>query len=143
VWVTAGALGFAEEAQTMRVEVVDGALSVELAEVPLDLVLKSIGDQAGVRISVRGDLGDAQPQAFENLPLDEGVRRLVGDNRVNLIMRYEVSEMGVRRLAEVHARAAGGVPPTVLEMRRMRTELSRVRPPPPPPPPPPAFNEPG
>jgi hypothetical protein len=123
----------------MRIEVVDGALSVEVGAAPFDQILKNIGDQAGVRISVRGDLGEVRPQAFENLPLEEGVRRLVGDNRINLIMLYEADETGGRRLAEVRARASGEVPEAYLQQRRMRTELSRVRPPPPPPPPP-AFD---
>ncbi len=70
------------------------------------------------------------------MPIDEGIRRLVGDNRVNLIMRYEVDAAGERRLVEVNARAAGEVPAEFLEQRRMRTELASIRVPPPPPPPP-------
>ena len=70
------------------------------------------------------------------MPLDEGIRRLVGDNRVNLIMRYEVDEAGQKRVVQVTARAAGEIPAEFLEQRRMRTELASIRVPPPPPPPP-------
>jgi hypothetical protein len=70
------------------------------------------------------------------VPIDEGIRRLVGDNRVSLIMRYGLDAAGERHLVEVDARAAGAIPAEFLERRRMRDELARIRVPPPPPPPP-------
>ena len=112
-------------------------LAVEVGAAPLAEVFHAWAKETGIAVEVRGDLGLVRPQAFEGVPLEEAVRRLVGENRVNLIMRYEVGETGERRLVEVTARAAGEVPAAFLEQRRMRTELSRIRIPPPPPPPPP------
>jgi hypothetical protein len=122
--------------ETLRVEVVGQALSVEVGDVALREVLREVARQAGFEVETWGDLGQVPPERFEGVPLDEGVRRLVGDNRVNLIMRYEVDEAGDRRLVQVTARAAGEVPAELLEQRRMRVELARIRVPPPPPPPP-------
>jgi hypothetical protein len=121
--------------KTLRVDDAQ-ALSIETSDVALEEILLEIAQQAGVRMDIQGDLGLAQPQAFEGVPLDEGIRRLVGDNRVNLIMRYEIDNGGRKRLVEVVAHAASEVPDEVLERKRMRTELARVRIPPPPPPPP-------
>jgi hypothetical protein len=82
---------------------------------------------------MRGDLGKVRPQRFEGVPLDEGVRRLIGENRVNLMMRYEFDGAGEKRL--VIAGAAGELPAEPTEQRRMRGKLARIRVPPPPPPP--------
>jgi hypothetical protein len=122
--------------ETVRVEVVRQAVSVEVGDAALEEVLREVGRHAGFEVETRGDLGRARPQAFQGVPIDEGIRRLVGDNRVNLIMRYEVDQAGDRRLVEVDAGAAGEVPAEFLEQRRMRAELARMRVPPPPPPPP-------
>ena len=111
-------------------------LDAEVRAAPLGDVLRAVAEKAGFEIETRGDLGEVRAQRFEGVPLDQAIRRLVGENPVNLIMRYEVGEPGGRRLVHVTARAAGEVPATFLEQRRMRTELSRIPIPPPPPPPP-------
>jgi hypothetical protein len=126
----------AAEDEAARVDLRGDMLDVEVRAAPLGDVLRAVAEKAGFEIETRGDLGEVRPQSFEAVPLDEAIRRLVGDNRVNLIMRYEVGEAGERRLVEVTARAAGEVPAAFLEQRRMRTELSRIPIPPPPPPPP-------
>ena len=125
------------DAGGMSIRVQGQALSVVIEEALLVKVLHEIARQAEFELEARGDLGRVLPQRFGGVPLEEGIRRLVGDSRINLIMRYEAGETGEKRLVEVTARAAGEVPAAFLEQRRMRTELSRVRIPPPPPPPPP------
>ena len=123
--------------EALRIDVVGQTLSAEIGDAGLGEVLREVGRQAGFGVEIYGDLGQVRPQKFQGVPLEEGIRRLVGDNRVNLMMRYEVDEAGERQLVEVTARAAGEVPAELLEQRRMRAELARIRVPPPPPPPPP------
>lgn len=122
--------------EALRVEVVGQALSATVEDAPLREVLRQVGRQAGLDVGTRGDLGLARPQAFEAVPLEEGIRRLIGDNRVNLMMRYKIEETGQRRLVKVIAFPAGEVPAGLLEQRRMRSDLARIGVPPPPPPPP-------
>jgi hypothetical protein len=126
----------AAEPEAARINVRGDLLDAEVSAVPLGDVLRAVAEKAGFEIETRGDLGEVRPQSFEGVALEDGIRRLVDDNRVNLIMRYEVDEAGKRRLVEVTARAAGEVPAELLEQRRMRVELARIRVPPPPPPPP-------
>ena len=126
----------AAEPEAATIDLRGDLLDAEVGAAPLGDVLRAVAEKAGFEIETRGDLGEVRAQRFEGVPLDQAIRRLVGDNRVNLIMRYEVGETGERRLVEVTARAAGEVPAAFLEQRRMRTELSRIPIPPPPPPPP-------
>jgi hypothetical protein len=125
-----------EEPLQLHVEVKEGLLSVQVGKMLLEDVLRQVAEQANLQIHTRGDLGQVRPQAFEEVPLEDGIRRLVGDNRVSLMMRYDVDEAGARRVAEILAYQAGVVPAELLEERRMLSELRRITPPPPPPPPP-------
>ena len=122
---------------TVKLRFDQQTLAAEVGAAPLAQVLRAVAEETDMEIEIRGELGEVRPQAFEGVPLEEAMRRLVGDNRVNLIMRYEVDAAGGRRVVSVTVRAAGEVPADFLEQRRMRAELSRVRIPPPPPPPPP------
>ena len=119
----------------LRVKVFGRALSVEVGDTALDEVLREVGHQAGFEVETRGDLGPVRPQVFEGVPIEQGIRRLVGDNPVNLMMRVEADQAGDKRLVEVSARAAGELPAELLEQRRMRYELARIPVPPLPPPP--------
>ena len=123
-------------------------LSVAITTIPADELLGAIGQAAGLRVRVRGELGVVRPQAFHDLPLDEAIRRLfAGDGRA-LIMLYDEVE-GDHRLAEVRLSPRSAAPaPTerqrpTPETRRMAGAIPvhalpppppRVPPPPPPPP---------
>ena len=58
------------------VTVADGRLSVRIDAAPLEAVLEAIAAQTDVAITIRGDPGMVRPQAFADLPLDAGIRRL-------------------------------------------------------------------
>jgi hypothetical protein len=79
----------------------DGRLSVDLGPVPLALVLEDIAAQAAIALRIKGDPGEVWPQAFLDLPLEDGIRRLVG--RVGLVMRFEPAPGAepARRVASV------------------------------------------
>ena len=83
----------------LYVEVEDGLLTVRVGEVPLDEVLRMIGEHGGFKLSLRGKLGLVRPQSFSDLPLHKGIQRLAGNN--SLIMIQAVGEDGTKRLAEV------------------------------------------
>jgi hypothetical protein len=125
--------------EEIHIEFDRGRLAVAVGEVALERILDAIAREAGLRLKTRGDLGSARAQAFEGLPLSEGIKRVVGDSRVNLIMFYEPTLGGrKRRLIEVRAyeRAL---------MNRPRVERGPPSPLPtlpraPPPPPPPAVD---
>lgn len=61
-------------------------LSVDVHGVPLVDVLRVIGKQAGVVVTIRGDVSAPVTQSFAGLPLDEGIRRLAG--RHALVLSY-------------------------------------------------------
>jgi hypothetical protein len=111
-----------------RVKTEGDLLSVEIGDAPLGDVLLEIAKRAGFEVRTRGDLGWVRPQAFERLPLATGIQRLIGDERINLLMSYEVDDTGKKRLVEVRAYQAGELPAGFLEQRRMLSELSRYRP---------------
>ncbi len=95
-------------AATNEVAVREGLLSVELRDAPLAHVLLTIGAQAGFEVIIRGDLGAPVTWSFTNLPLDEGIQRLLDDS--SLIMIYAPSQGRVepRQLLKVIALGAGG-----------------------------------
>jgi hypothetical protein len=83
------------------VTVVDGRLSVRGGEAPLDAVLEAIAAQAEVAITIRGDPGMVRPQAFANLRLDAGIRRLVGERRLMMVFQPADGPGELGRLQEV------------------------------------------
>ena len=118
-----------------------GRLAVAVGEVALERILDAIARQAGLRLKTRGDLGSARAQAFEGLPLTEGIKRVVGDSRVNLIMFYEPTPGGrKRRLIEVRAYAAQRALTNSPRVERGRPSPLPTLPRAPPPPPPPAMD---
>jgi HEAT repeats/PBS lyase HEAT-like repeat len=69
----------------IAVTVADGRLSVRVEEVPLETVLEAFAAQAGVAITIQGDPGTVSAQAFTDLPLDVGIRRLAGERRLLMV----------------------------------------------------------
>lgn len=142
----AGAPHGAESAsdEGIRIEVTDGLLSVTLGEVALQPVLEAIAEQAGLQLKTRGELGTVRPQAFEGQPLAEGIRRVVGDNRINLMLSYETASDGGRHLVGVRAYGAreASRPTSARQVQRNWGPPTR-RPPPPVPPPPAPIPPPG
>lgn len=92
-------------AGNLDVSVEDGRLTAQLGSVPLADVLAAVAEQTGARLSVRGELGNARPQAFSDVPLREALPRLVQPNGV--ILQFGSGDGTDRRLVAIHAVAPG------------------------------------
>ena len=92
-------------ADGLDVTVEDGLLSAQLGSVPVADVLAAVAEQTGAKLSVRGELGNARPQAFSDVPLKEALPRLVQPNGV--ILQFDPGIRGEQRLVAIHAVAPG------------------------------------
>ena len=92
-------------ADGLDVTVEDGLLSAQLGSVPVADVLAAVAEQTGARLSVRGELGNARPQAFSDVPLKEALPRLAQPNGV--ILQFDPGTRGEQRLVAIHAVAPG------------------------------------
>lgn len=122
-----------------------GHASAALAEavIPLEVALREMSVAQSFELSVRGDLGQTVPQPIGDVSIEEAIRRLVGDNPVNLMMVYATDDEGNRKLVRVVAQEAREVSAEEREQQRMKLSLGRIEVPPPPPPPPPLGAVPG
>jgi hypothetical protein len=62
---------------SIEVAVEQGRLTVDVRDAPLDEVLLAVGEEAGIAIEIRGDLTVPVTSSFADLPVDEGIRRLL------------------------------------------------------------------
>jgi hypothetical protein len=95
----------------LEVVVESSLLSVRISGASLSDVLQVIGQRAGVTIVVRGDLALPVVQSFTNLPLDEGIRRLIRGHSAVFIYGADGASNGPApdtRLAEVWVTAFSG-----------------------------------
>ena len=60
----------------LDVRVRAGELTVDLRDAPLSRVLRTIGEKAGLEVTLRGDLTNPITDAFDGLALEAGIRRL-------------------------------------------------------------------
>ncbi|MFO1119250.1 MAG: HEAT repeat domain-containing protein [Rhodospirillales bacterium] len=81
-----------------------GRISASLGAVPVVDVLTMVAQQTGATLSVRGELGNVRPQAFNRMPLAEALPRLAQPN--GLILQFDETR-GARRLLAIHAVAPG------------------------------------
>lgn len=82
-----------------QIELHNGMLSVNVRDVAMNDVFLIIGEQEGVMVSFCGKLDNVKAQAFQNIPLEEGIRKLAENNDVDIIKIYGPE----RRLMEVRA----------------------------------------
>ncbi|MBI4562434.1 MAG: HEAT repeat domain-containing protein [Candidatus Rokubacteria bacterium] len=94
---------FAERvpAPTIHVAVRQGLLTVNVRDRRLADVLRVIGAQAGVRVVLLGDLDTSVTQSFNDVPLDEGIQRLVRGYSLALIYGAARDPAGANVLTEV------------------------------------------
>ena len=96
------------------VAVQGGLLSVKVRNAPLEDVLRAVADEARLGLKLRGDL--TRPvTSWLALPLEEGIRRLVGAN--SLIMIYAPVEGGVDQPRLTEIRVSESSPEPVAEAR--------------------------
>jgi hypothetical protein len=68
----------------------DGTLSVHISNMPLVDILQTIGDEAGFKLMVLGSRESRITQNFSNIPLAEGIHRLVGNRSVAIM--YQIGD---------------------------------------------------
>jgi len=91
----------AAPASPMQVSIEQGLLTVEAREAPLADLLHMIGEQAGLRVTIHGNVKTLVTDSFAGLSLGEGIRRVVGANGLVLIYTPSRGEAGASLLTEV------------------------------------------
>ena len=74
---TSGAETEAATPSSIEVVVDQGRLTISVQDAPLDEVLQAVGDESGIAIETRGDLAASITISFADVPLYEGIRRLL------------------------------------------------------------------
>jgi len=72
-------------APPVRVEVSGGLLSVEARAAPLADVLRAVGEQTGIRVTIHSGGATRVTESFAGVRVDEGIQRLAGGYDVVLI----------------------------------------------------------
>lgn len=71
-----------------EVKVRDGRLTVNTHAAPLSEVLKAIAQQAGIKLTVWGNPGSVSVGGFVDVPLVDGIQRLVAATGSSLLMEF-------------------------------------------------------
>lgn len=79
---------------SVQVEFRDGLLTLDVRDAPLDDVLRTIGKKAGFEVVIKVDLSTPVSRSFAAMPLDQGIRRLIGET--SFVMAYGGSGDAVR-----------------------------------------------
>ena len=92
---------------TIEVSLREGMLSVSLREAPLAEALRAIGERAGFRVVIKGDLDTPVTWSFAEVGLEKALRRLLRNK--NSVMRYASRrDGGTEHLVEVIAWPGNG-----------------------------------
>jgi hypothetical protein len=75
----------AKQRPEIEVNLRQGTLSVLISDMPLLDILQIIGDVAGFQLMVVGSLESRITRNFSNIPLEEGIRRLVKNRSVAIV----------------------------------------------------------
>jgi hypothetical protein len=92
----------------------EGLISIDARDVPLERVLKEVGQSAGVSVVLSGELDQRVRVRLNALPLAEAVRRLAADTV--LVMIHEPRPAGVAGpdIREIRVYAGSGEPVVVV-----------------------------
>ena len=117
-------------APSQGVTVDRGVLAVDVKDMPLDEVLRTISERSGVNITVHSGGAAKVTQTFSGVGLDEGIRRLAP--AYNVVLVYGAAEAdgrpGATRLVEVHVYETSKSPVTaVVDPQQRSTQLRTVR----------------
>jgi len=78
-----------------------GLLTVNVRDVPLTDLLRVIGKQAALRVTIYGALNTSVTDSFADVPLDHGIKRLVRGEGLILIYTASAEAPGTSVLTEV------------------------------------------
>jgi hypothetical protein len=95
----------------LEVTLENGLLSVNARNAPLGDVLRTIGKQAAVLVTVADDVDDRVTATLTRVPLEEGLRQLARGHSVLLVFEASPGWMAPPRLAEIQVYRGSGVPP--------------------------------
>jgi len=103
-------------------------VSVDVHDALLTDVLRSVGEQAAIQVTIRGGSGDRVTESFDGVALDEAIKRLARGYDVVLIYGGRKGLTGTGRLVEalVYQASAPGVP-VVFDPRQRGSRLRAVR----------------
>lgn len=62
----------------LDIRLADGRLTMNVSDVPLSRVLKSIAAKGGFELDIAGQLDSKVSASFENVPIERALRRIVG-----------------------------------------------------------------
>ena len=102
-WNGALARGESERGE-IHVAIERGLLSVDVHNAPLADVLRAIAEKAHFRLTLRGDLSTSVTWKFTGVPLDKGIKWLVGNNSVVMV---HAPPNGANLFSEVRVRGSG------------------------------------
>ena len=106
----AWAAGDPEAEGSFMVSVDRDRLTVRLKGIPLGMALKAIAQKSGVALTLEAPLEEEVTIAFDDLPVEEGLRRLLGSR--SFVFVYAAAELGqpvVLKGVKVLAKGRGGV----------------------------------
>ena len=72
-------------APPLRVKVIGGLLSVDARDAPLADVLRAVGEQTGIQVTIHSGGATRVTESFAGVGVDEGIQRLAGGYDVVLI----------------------------------------------------------
>ncbi|MFN2200248.1 MAG: HEAT repeat domain-containing protein [Caldilineaceae bacterium] len=110
----------------LDIEVSDGLLTADVSNVPVAEVIRIIGERAGLKTVVTGDIEVALTRRISRVPLAEGLRRLVGRNLIVMILGPVPKDGGRRALIEVRVHISANGPPRRKQADRDEELLSAL-----------------
>jgi hypothetical protein len=120
-----GGYGLVALAAPFVVEVRDDLLTVKVQQLPLEQVLKEVAQQSGISLRIQGSLAEPVSVVFENLPLDDGVKRLLKDRNFVLIYSRGPAGAAPQQLTEVLVFSTTPATPASTVARRPEPESAR------------------
>lgn len=90
----------------IEINIQDNLISADLIEAPLEDILLAIGKQAGFKPHLSGDLSERLTLTFTDIPLEKGLKRLVGKHSLSLLYNQPQSstpetQNGDKEIAEI------------------------------------------
>ena len=102
-----GARAQEPSAAGLDISLEDGRLTVNVRDVSLSRVLGAIAAKAGFALDIAGELDSKVSASFENVPLERGLRRIVGRSSYIIELVPATGAGGPRRIARLSVFARG------------------------------------
>ena len=119
------ALAQAGSASGLSISVVDGRLSMDVSDASLSRVLRTIAAKGGFALDIAGQLDSKVSASFENIPLERGLRRIVGRSSYIIELAPPAGAGAARRIAKLSV-FARGAPERVKTSSTPRTKRGKA-----------------